>query len=207
VTYNVVCISRDVGAGGEEIGRAVAERLGFRYVDEEIIQLAAKSAGIHPETVAGTEERHGLVKRLLDSLAQSSIVMPEAMAFAPELMTTPQPEGIRELIREAVRQTAAGGRAVIVAHAASYVLSGQEGVLRVLVTGSPDVCAGRLAARAGGDDAAAKRLVSQGRAARADYLQRFHEVGQELPTHYDLVINTDQLEVDAAVGAVIAVAG
>ena len=48
-------------------------------------------------------------------------------------MTTPQPEGIRELIREAVRQTAAGGRAVIVAHAASYVLSGQEGVLRRLL--------------------------------------------------------------------------
>ena len=33
---NVICISHETGAGGEEIGRLVADRLGFLYVDEEI---------------------------------------------------------------------------------------------------------------------------------------------------------------------------
>ena len=37
----VVCISRTLAAGGEEIGQAVAERLGFRVIDAEIIQRAA----------------------------------------------------------------------------------------------------------------------------------------------------------------------
>jgi hypothetical protein len=34
---NVVCISHVLGAGGDEIGRLIAGRLGFLYVDEELI--------------------------------------------------------------------------------------------------------------------------------------------------------------------------
>ena len=33
---------------------------------------------------------------------------------------------------------------------------------------------------------------------RADYLKRFYEVAEELPTHYDLVFNTDSLSIEQA---------
>lgn len=205
--YSVICISRDVGAGGEEIGRDVAEQLGYRYVDEEIIERAADEAGIDPADVASAEQRRGLAARLLDAIAQSAVNMPEAMAWADQAgFEAHMPEGVRELIREAVRQTADEGHAVIVAHAASYVLTGREGVLRVFVTGSPEVCEARLVDAGARDQAAAHREVSDGRNARADYLKRFHEVKQELPTHYDLVLNTDQLGLEEAVSAVLAVA-
>jgi hypothetical protein len=41
---------RDLAAGaeGERIGSLVAERLGFRYVDEEIITRAAEKQGVDP---------------------------------------------------------------------------------------------------------------------------------------------------------------
>jgi len=45
MSYRVVCISRDVGAGGEDVGRAVASQLGFRYVDEEIVRRVAEESG------------------------------------------------------------------------------------------------------------------------------------------------------------------
>ena len=48
MSYRVVCISRDVGAGGEDIGRAVASQLGFRYVDEQIVQRVAEQSGLVP---------------------------------------------------------------------------------------------------------------------------------------------------------------
>ena len=41
---SVICISRTAVAGGETVGRVVAERLGFRYLDDEVIQLAAEKA-------------------------------------------------------------------------------------------------------------------------------------------------------------------
>ncbi len=59
----VICISRSLGSGGEEIGRTVAKELGFRYADEEIIVRAAQKAGVSPETVAEVEHTPGLIER------------------------------------------------------------------------------------------------------------------------------------------------
>ena len=201
--YKTICISRDVGAAGEEIGHAVAASLGFRYVDEDIVRAAADRTGVDLETAMSAEQRRTLAHKLLDLIAQSGAL--EAYAFAPELRHSGAPtdssQQIPEVIREVVRETADAGDAVIVAHAASHVLAGRPDVLRILVTASPKVRAKRLAELPGvGDGEAAVREAEK---ARADYLRRFHEVKQELPTHYDLVVNTDMLSVDAA-AAVIA---
>jgi hypothetical protein len=67
---SVVCISHATGAGGEEIGHLVADRLGFLYVDEEVIDRAARRAGIDPEQVADEERRKPLFAGLLDYLTE-----------------------------------------------------------------------------------------------------------------------------------------
>jgi len=59
----VVTISHTTGAGGETIGRMVADRLGFRNIDEEILTLAAEKEGVDPELVADTERRKGFLSR------------------------------------------------------------------------------------------------------------------------------------------------
>src|SRR3954468_14050695 len=61
----VICISHATGAGGAAIGRAVAERLGFRYVDDEVISAAAEGAEVAPALVADAERRKPFVARLL----------------------------------------------------------------------------------------------------------------------------------------------
>ena len=65
----VICISRTLAAGGEEVGRGVAERLGFRVIDAEIIQRAAEKADVQPKRVGRTEQRQPLIRRLISSIA------------------------------------------------------------------------------------------------------------------------------------------
>jgi cytidylate kinase len=208
MSYRVVCISRDVGAGGEDIGRAVASQLGFRYVDEQIVQRVAEQSGLDHARVAGVEERRGLIARLLDAVEQSAAGLPEPYMYAADVqLPGPPGDDVRELIRDAVRQTADEGDVVIVAHAASHVLAGRTEALRVWVTGSPDACAQRLVAHSGVDAKRAGELVEGGRKARADYLRRFHDVKQELPSQYDVVLSTDALSVDDAAAAVVMLAG
>jgi hypothetical protein len=60
-----ICISHATGADGEAVGRAVAERLGFRYVDDDVIAEAAEWAELDPALVADAERRRPLVARLL----------------------------------------------------------------------------------------------------------------------------------------------
>ena len=192
----VVCISHATGAGGEEVGRLVADRLGYLYVDDEIVARAAAQGGIDPGDVADEERRKSFIARVLDAMAQGggeawpygAVGMPPA---GPELVS----DDLRVLIREAIEQTAARGDVVIVAHAASHVVPRGPQALRVLVTASPATRAERL-----GDEGA--RKVKDEDAARRDYLKRFYGVDEESPTHYDLVINTDVLSVEQAAGVV-----
>jgi hypothetical protein len=57
VATSVICLSHADGAGGREIGELLAQRLGFRYVDDGIIVAAAGAGELYPEAVAVAESR------------------------------------------------------------------------------------------------------------------------------------------------------
>jgi cytidylate kinase len=195
----VVCISHAAGAGGEEVGRLVAERLGFLYVNEEIVARAAAKGGVDAADVADEERRKSLAARALNAIAQGGGEAWTLGAVGP--LGSPEEldsDDIRSLIRETIEQTAARGKAVIVAHAASYAIGHGDGVLRVLVTASPETRTTRVAEAEGLDQAGAARAVKKSDAGRADYLKRFYDVREESPTHYDLVLNTDALSIEQA---------
>jgi uncharacterized protein len=199
VPCRVVCISHATGAGGVEVGRLVAERLGFLYVDEEIVAKAAVQAGLEPGDVADEERRRSFAARILNSIADGGS---GAIALGGAVPVTggDEPSGavIRALIRETIEQTAARGDVVIGAHAASQALEAGADVRRVFVTASPSTRARRLCGERGIDEDQAVRAVNDEDAGRRDYLKRFYRIERELPTHYDLVINTDILSLDEA---------
>jgi cytidylate kinase len=74
------------------------------------------------------------------------------------------------------------------------------------VTASPRVRAERLGREAKVEAAEAKKTVAESDRQRKEYLRRFYNVRQELPTHYDLVINTDVLTVPQAAKLVVSAA-
>ena len=210
MSVKIVCISRTLGAGGESIGKAIAGRLRFLYIDEDVITAASEKGRVSPTLIANAEQRRTLVSRLMDSLA----VVPRAKSlpagkFDPNVAATQAGtrEAYQALIREAIDEIAENGRAVIVAHAASIMLAGSPGVLRVLVTASPTRRAERLHQWDKSLDArrAAQAIRKSDRERRA-YLREFYNVKEELPTHYDLVINTDLLSPEQAVTAVLSLA-
>ena len=52
-----ITISRQMGTGGSYIGQLIARQLGLKYVDREVLHLAAKEFGCDEETVAARSER------------------------------------------------------------------------------------------------------------------------------------------------------
>jgi cytidylate kinase len=194
VGRSVVCISGATGAGADEIAPVVADRLGFRLVDEGIVARAAREAGVEHHVVADVELRKSFVARLLRDLGASSASVAASSGFPiPGGDTGLSADDLRTLIRSAVEETADQGRVVIASHAASVALAGRDDVLRVLVTGSPEARAARVARSRSLPEEESAGVVAAEDAARADYLRRFYDVRAELPTHYDLVLNTDRL--------------
>jgi hypothetical protein len=191
----VVTISRTLAAGGEEVGFAAAMELGLRYADEEIIVRAAEKAGVSPETVADIERTPGLLARILEGMARTP---PDPEGAGSPAMVSETRAGYQDLIERVIRETAAEGGVVIVAHAAGVPLTGTRGLLRAFITAPRETRIARLVRDAGTAEPDARKAVEESDRQRREYLKRFYDVKEELPTHYDLVLNTDVLTVPAA---------
>src|SRR5438309_8144230 len=110
VPCSVICISHATGSGGDEVGRLVAERLGFLHVDEEIVARAAARGGISPADVADEERRKSLAARILASISEGSAGAMALGGAIPYPMEDERPSSeVRALIRETIVQTAARG--------------------------------------------------------------------------------------------------
>lgn len=198
----VIGISRSLAAGGEEVARLVAEGLGFRLVDDEIVTRAAEKAGVTPATVEKVERSPSLIDRILKYMGTTQVDPGFGAYVPPSVSSSASYEG---LITSVIRETAAAGNVVILAHGASFPLAGTEGLLRVLVTGSREARAARLAAQ-GADATAARKQVDESDEQRREYLQRFYDVRHESPAHYDLIVNTDSITPATAAALVVAAA-
>ncbi len=55
----IITISREFGSGGRELGRRLADELGYDYYDGEIIAAIAKNSGLDPNYVENALEDHG----------------------------------------------------------------------------------------------------------------------------------------------------
>jgi cytidylate kinase len=109
----------------------------------------------------------------------------------------------RRLIVDVIEHVAGRGDVVIVAHAASLALAGRPGILRVLVTAPPELRAKRVAESDGVDRDRARKQINESDAGRASYFKRFYGVDREVPTLYDLVVNTETLGADNAAAVIV----
>lgn len=55
----IITISREFGSGGRELGKRLAERLGYDYYDREIISMVAAKSGLDADYVENTLNNPG----------------------------------------------------------------------------------------------------------------------------------------------------
>jgi cytidylate kinase len=223
VSSEVICISSTDGANADQVAAAVADTLGFRVVNEEIVARAAAEAGVDRQSIEDVEHRKTALAKIWDRLAPSpaaagagagtggsagSEITAGMIGVAVSRSADPRrpSEELRGLIRSAIDEFVAMGDVVIFSHAASQSLAGRDHVLRVLVTASVETRSARLAESEGVDLKHGEALAKKGDAGRADYFKRFYGIDQELPTQYDIVVNTDKLTPQDAADAIAVLA-
>ena len=205
MTTTVISISRQVGTAGEEVARAVAENLKFRLIDYQVIQEAAREAGVSPETVSEAEHTPSLMTRLLEALARNPSMPVAAWADPLPLTTTPlfTSADYRVFIENVIRDLGDAGNCVIVGHAAQVILKDRLTALRVLVTGSTQFRARRIMAGMGVDEKTALRTAEKTDSERVEFFRRVYDSGWLSPWSYDLCVNTDHLNPEQAAELVL----
>ena len=115
----IITISREFGAGGGEIGRAVARELGYEYYDKSIILQAAQEANIDVESVYRWDES-----------------VPVNFGFAQSLFdfyNKPLNEKLFDAQKQVIRKIGEKGKCVIVGRNANSILSEFDHCLHVFI--------------------------------------------------------------------------
>ncbi len=184
----VITISAEPGSGGHIIAKAIAKRFNFDMFDRDIIGQIADSARISSTVIESMEkERLSGIKDFIASLIDDRYLYPGVY--------------IRHLMK-VVSVIGKHGQAVIVGRGANFILPPNER-LAIRVIAPLTTRMKKVADEFGVTLEEAKRRVINREAKRAAFVhQAFHAEVND-PLNYDLVLNTDKLTIDAAVGAVV----
>jgi cytidylate kinase len=185
------------------VARRVASALGWRVVDNELVEAVAARAGLQPVDVAEREERvSGFVERLARTLAAST---PELFPASVTGGTIPklQEADLVRITESVVEEVAAGGRVVLVGRAAPAVLARERDSLHVKLVAPKAYRIQTAAERLGMDPDDAAALLEETDAMRARYHRQYYKRDWHDPVNYHMVLNTGVLGLDGA-AAVIA---
>ena len=97
-----VCIAREFGSGGREVGRLVAQEMGLAYYDRELLKEAAKKSGIVEEMFEKADERP--TNSLLYSLSMAAAGNQAPASFS-ELSYTSN-DRLQNYIAQVIREAA-----------------------------------------------------------------------------------------------------
>ncbi len=179
---NVIAIGRQFGSGGHNMGKALAEKLGYDFYDAEIIQMTAGTTGYTPEFIKKNEEI--MTNSLLYDLVNQMYLNTDMQDEAPK-------DKIFEAESQVVRDLAKKGNCVIVGRCADYVLRNSANCLKVFFSAPLESRIKRVAQRQNISEKEARAVVQKNEKLRADNYRYYTRRMWGAAGNYDLSLNTD----------------
>ena len=192
---NIITISRQFGAGGGQIGRAVAERLGYYYCDKDvIIRSAVEASGISPSDFRIYDEK-----------------VPFSFGFGQSLFdfyNKPLNESLFEAQKEAIRKVAEKRNCVIVGRNANVVLKDFDHSLHVFISASQYFRVENLKKKM--PDQSEEKILEKMRSVdktRKKYCMYYTDTEFGDAEYYDLSLKSSSLGIDKCVDIICEIAG
>jgi cytidylate kinase len=179
----IIVVSHQMGAGGPEVGRALAQRLGYRYVDQELLLDAVRRYGLAEEKLSHLDESKPTIFERFDTETRHHITV---------LQTT-------------LLELAELDNAVFMRGGGQWLLRGADHVLRVRLIAPFEhrvkQWIKRVAEMTGEtpNQRAAADFVRRDDAEKSGRMRYLYEVDIADPMLYELIVNTEKLKYDAVV--------
>lgn len=194
-----ITISREYGSGGGEVAARLAVRLGWQLIDHEVVARVAQELGVSiAEAEAYDERTEGLVSRILSSMQAIDPAMFVNAAVSPVTDRRVYQEALRRVVEAAVT----AGHVVVVGRGAQFLLANRRDVLHARVVAPVELRIPYVMQREGLDYDAARARVQLKDRDRNRYLQATHHQHPDDLHLYDLVVNTNVLDLESAVDVI-----
>lgn len=197
---HIYTIGREFGSGGKDIGLALAERLGVKCYDKELLAEAAKESGFCAEIFENHDERP--TSSFLYSLVMDTYSF-GGYSTAP-FLDMPLNHKVFLAQFDTIKKIAEKESCVIVGRCADYALADNPNCMNIFVHADMDYRAARIAKKMDLSANKARDLVHKTDKQRASYYNYYTSKKWGDSRSYDLTLDSGRIGVDGCVDMILA---
>ena len=204
----IITISRELGSGGHTVGQLLAERLGVRFSDKELIKALREEFHLTTDAI---ERLKGEKKDWLTSLLRKIAAMPKAEnvvewddKFVQEYRPDLSSDEIFEAEKQILRGIAEEGSCVIAGRSGFYVLKDFPNKMDIFITAPREKRIQRVMVKQHLSEQEAAAAIDRVDEGRENYIKRYAGTSRYDVRNFDLVMNMDNVpDENAAVELIV----
>ena len=185
MSNRVITINRMFGSNGRIIGKALAEELGFKFYDKELIEMASKEKNIPFDEFARVDERKA---------SQWLYPVDYELQMNPEYHFVPMNDVLFDLQRKIILDAAEKEDCVIVGRCANHILDNR--CLSVFIHAPFEYRVQTVIERTGREEKSAQKLVKKVDKERRTYYEYFTDKKWKDISQYHLAFDSSKFEQD-----------
>ncbi len=185
----VITIAREYGSGGRYIGKLVAEKLGIKLYDKNIIEKMSEETGLSEEYIKDNEQK----RTVFDNFNNGYYA---GLNNSDELF-------IQE--SNLIKELADKESCVIVGRCADFILKDKRNVLKIFVSSSMENKIKRATEFYHMDENKAAKEIDRINKLRSNHYEYYTERGWENPSNYDICVNSDSIGIDNVVDLICSI--
>ena len=197
-TNTIITIGREYGSAGRQIGYKVAEDLGIKLYDREMLERAAKESGICEELFETHDEKP------TNSFLYSLVMDTYSMGYAGNTYTE-MPINHKVFLAQfdAIKKIADEGPCVLVGRCADYALESYPNVVSIFIRADMEDRIRRVATRLDLTDAKAKDLIRKTDKQRSSYYNYYTNKRWGDANSYQFCLDSSKLGIEGTVDAIL----
>ncbi|MFA6873538.1 MAG: cytidylate kinase-like family protein [Bacteroidaceae bacterium] len=192
----IINIGRQLGSGGREIGKILAQHYEIAYYDKELIRIAAEESGLSTDFFEKADERnqHSLLGGLFSM--RFPFVGDNGVAHDNYLNN----DTLFKIQSDIVRKLATQGSSIFVGRCADYILREEPCCINLFISASTDDRIQRIMHQYEiKEEAKALSMIEEADHKRADYYNFYSLKEWGHSNSYDLCINSSALGIEGTV--------
>ncbi len=191
----VLTISRMFGAGGKTLGEMISKRLGYKFYDNELIQMVAKRAKVSTDWVEAMEkEAGGRFQKLMSTIVPKNLVekiLDIDHGYLDEEIYT-------DMLKHILIKLAETGDAVILGRGGQYILRNRPDTYHVLLVADFEHRVQFMESHYDLPRKQAKQAVELQDKRRTNLYRKLGKFDYDKTDHYHVVFNMSMLDMEKA---------
>jgi len=191
----VITISRQFGAGGKTLGKMVADKLGYTFADDDIIQMVAEAANVSPHWVESIEkEAGGKLSRVVSSMVSKRLVdriLKDERGYIDERLYL-------DYLVVIIAQIAEEGNVVVLGRGSQYILNDHPDAYHVLLINEFENRVRFMMEHYDFSESRAAHIVNREDKRRMNLYRKIGKSDYDDSSLYHLVLNMGRLDIQTA---------